>query len=263
MENTEKEYNLVVGSRSREDGDDEIDLLEILHLFLHKAWLLALCFIAGAVILGLYTKFMVTPMYSATSTIYVLSKTTSLTSVADLQLGSQLTADYQMLGTSRLVVEQVIENMGLNMSYGMLASRISISNPTDTHFLRITVSDADPQLAADISNAMAEELSNSVAEVMVTEKPSLAEVAIPASMPYSPNIPKQAMIGGLIGFCIAAALILLRFFIDDTIKTTDDIQKELGINTLAIVPLKESTDTKFGRGKRKKRAEANKRSRVA
>ena len=63
------------------------------------------------------------------SMVYVLSKETTLTSLADLQIGSQLTKDYSVMITSRPVLEQVIKNQGLNMTYGQLKARIRISDP--------------------------------------------------------------------------------------------------------------------------------------
>ena len=101
----------------RED-EVEIDLGEIFHLMLSKLWLLILCFIVGATLAFGGTKFLVTPKYSASSMIYILTKTTSVTSLADIQMGSQLTADFEILATSRPVVEEVIEKLDLNnLSY--------------------------------------------------------------------------------------------------------------------------------------------------
>lgn len=79
----------------------EIDLLEIARLLWHKAWVILLCLIIGAGAFGAYTKFLVTPKYTASSMIYILGETTSITSVADIQLGTQLTGDFTTLAKSR------------------------------------------------------------------------------------------------------------------------------------------------------------------
>ena len=86
------------------DNDEmEIDLIEILYALKKKALIILAALLAGALIAGVYTKLMITPLYSATSTVLVISKETTLTSIADLQFGSQLTKDYSMLITSRSV----------------------------------------------------------------------------------------------------------------------------------------------------------------
>ena len=90
----------------RED-EVEIDLGEIFHLMLSKLWLLILCFIVGATLAFGGTKFLVTPKYSASSMIYILPKTRSVTSLADIKMGSQLTSDFGILAKSRPVIEEV------------------------------------------------------------------------------------------------------------------------------------------------------------
>ena len=85
---------------------------------------------------------MITPQYSSTAMMYILSKETTLTSLADLQIGSQLTKDYKILVTSRPVLEGVIETLGLDMKYEGLKGKISIGNPTDTRILSVTVNES-------------------------------------------------------------------------------------------------------------------------
>ena len=89
--------------------EQEIDLLEVFYVLWRKAWVLALALLFGAAGAGLVTFFFITPQYEATSIIYILSKTTSITSLADLQIGSQMAADFQIIATTREVVEVVMD----------------------------------------------------------------------------------------------------------------------------------------------------------
>ena len=82
-----------------------------------------------------FSKIALTPMYTSTSMMYAVSKETTLTSLADLQIGSQLTQDYKVIITSRPVLEEVIGDLDLNISYEILKSKISINNPADTRIL--------------------------------------------------------------------------------------------------------------------------------
>jgi capsular polysaccharide biosynthesis protein len=215
----------------------EIDLGEIVFVLLHKAAILIASLLAGAVLAFGVTKLLITPQYTASSMIYIFTKTTSITSLADLQIGSQLTVDFQTLGTSRPVVEQVIRELNLDTTYEELLSTITITNPTNSRILKISVENPDPQLAADISNAMAESLSDRVAEVLNTDKPSTVEQAVVPDKPSSPSTKKNTAIGALLGLVAAAAVVLLQHFMDDTIKNEEDVRKYLGLNTLAAVPL--------------------------
>ena len=95
----------------QKDDEMEIDLGEIFHLLMNKLWIIVLCFIIGATLAFGGTKLLITPKYSASSMIYILTKTTSVTSLADIQMGTQLTADFEILATSRPVLEEVIEKL--------------------------------------------------------------------------------------------------------------------------------------------------------
>ena len=215
--------------------EETINVLDLAVALLRRWLILLLCFVVGWVGAGLYTWFFVTPMYESTSMIYIYSKTTSITSLTDLQIGSQLTVDFQIIATTREVIESTIDELGLDTTYAELSDRISITNPDNSRILEITVQDEDPQLAADISNSLSDELRNRIAEVMNTDEPSTVEKAIPATTPVSPSLLKNMVIGGLLLFIIAAAVITVRFITDDTIKNETDVEKYLHLNVLAIV----------------------------
>ena len=220
----------------RENEEVEIDLLEIAHLLWRKAWAILLCLIIGAALVGSYTKFLVTPQYSASSMIYVLTKTTTVTSITDLQIGTQLTADFMTLTTSRPVVEDT--------TYEKLKEKITVNNPTDTRILEITATDPDPKMARDISNAMAKATVERISEVMDTEKPNIVEDAVTPTIPSSPSLIKNTAIGALLGALLAIAVIVIRHLMDDTIKTEEDVKKYLELNVLAAVPLEKGSSKK-------------------
>ena len=92
---------------------------------------------------GAFSAFVLTPQYKSTAMVYILSKETTLTSLADLQIGSQLTKDYKIIVTSRRVLNQVIEDMELNLTYKELVEKVTIDNPQDTRILSISVEDPE------------------------------------------------------------------------------------------------------------------------
>ena len=97
--------------------ETEIDLVEVFHALVAKIWLIILLAALGFGMMVGYTMLFVKPTYSSSSTIYILTKTTSITSLADFQIGTQLTQDYKVIITSRPVLEEVIQNLGLNTTY--------------------------------------------------------------------------------------------------------------------------------------------------
>ena len=182
----------------RLSSEDEIDLVELFYVLWGHVWQIALCLILGAALAFGYTYFLAEPQYKATSSIYIVSASNnSVVNLTDLQIGAQLTADYQELLLSRPLLEDVIQNLGLDLSTGSLANMISISNASDTRILKITVTSANPQLSADIANELVDQACIYLPQIMETEEPNLVESAIPPASKSGPSYPKNTVFGAL------------------------------------------------------------------
>lgn len=217
----------------------EIDLLEIFFLLKRRLWILLLTGIIFATGTGLITNYLIQPLYSSTAKLYILTSSTSITSLADIQVGSSLTKDYIQLVQSRPVVEQVIENLNLNNTYEGLLQQMTFTNPSDTRILVITAEDPNPVLAKDIVDQFVEVSKVSISNIMKTDEPSIVEYGYVAEKPVSPNLLKNIVIGAALGVFLSAAVVLVLYMLDDTVKSTDDIEKYLGLNTLTAIPLRE------------------------
>ena len=159
----------------RDNDEMEIDLLQLFYALKKKIWFILAAMIIGGGLAGAYSKFLITPQYSSTSMMYILSKETTLTSLADLQIGSQLTEDYKVIVNSRPVLGEVIDSLALDMSYEQLLAKISIGNPTDTRILTVTVTDPDPYRAKAIVDCVAETASDYIGEIMEMIPPKIIE----------------------------------------------------------------------------------------
>lgn len=219
------------------DNDEmEIDLIEILYALKKRALIILAALLAGALIAGVYTKLMITPLYSATSTVLVISKETTLTSIADLQFGSQLTKDYSMLITSRSVLEEVLDNLGLDMGYGALKGNVSINNPSETRILQITVTNPDPQLAKELADELAAVSSEYIGDKMEVVPPKIIEEAEVPAAQTSPSMSRNVMLGAMAGLFLSAGVVILMTVMNDSIRSEDDIERYLNIPTLASIP---------------------------
>ena len=227
----------------RPGAEDEIDLVELFYLLWGHAWQIILCLILGAGLALGYTKLLVTPLYQATSSIYIVSASNnSVVNLTDLQIGAQLTADYQELILSRPLLEDVIENLELTnaegqpMSTNALKNMIAISNTADTRILKVTVTSSDPQESADIANELIDQACIYLPQIMETEEPNLVEEAIPPTQKSSPSTARNVLIGGLLGACLACGVLVVRYLMNDTFVTPDDVAKYLGVQPLAVIP---------------------------
>lgn len=235
----------------------EIDLLELFREFWRHIIAILLCIIVFGGAAGAFSKFVVIPQYSSTAMMYILSKETTLTSLADLQIGAQLTNDYQIIVKSRPVLQTVIDQLNLDITYEQFSGRITINNPSNTRILTITTEDADPRLAKDIVDSIARVSSDYIAETMEMVPPKLIEEGTVATQKSSPSVTKNTLLGALLGAVLMCGIITLKSILNDTVTTTEDVEQYLGISVLASVPERKyaskETEVKDSRKKRRRK----------
>lgn len=219
-----------------ETDEIEIDLKELLFVLKNKILVILLTVILFAGTAGIITKFLITPMYSSTAQMYVVSKS-SISQLTDLTMGNQLTQDYMVIVKSRPVLEDVIKKLKLKMDYKELGEQITVENPADTRLLQISVKDEDPAMAQKMTQQLAKTTAKTVAAKMDVKAPTIIENAYLADEPDSPDMKKNIILGALAGLVLCAGVISVRHILNDTIRKEEDIEKYLGLNTLAKIPL--------------------------
>ena len=227
--------------------DDEIviDFWELFYEFKRRIWWILLAAVLGTGAAGAYSYYLLTPQYISEAKIYVLSKETTLTSLADLQMGTQLTQDYKELIGSRPVMQEVINTLNLDITYRQLAEKLKLENPKDTRILYLTVTDPNPYMAKAIVDEIANAASDYIGEIMEMTPPKLIEDGMVATVQTSPNVKKNAAVGGLVMLVLACGVITLSVIMNDTIRSEEDVFKYLELPVLAVVP--ERKDSKVER----------------
>jgi capsular polysaccharide biosynthesis protein len=255
---TDKERRLRKESRARvltanepfietADTETEIDLTELIYRLLDKVKYIILFSLLFALAAGVYALYIQTPMYEATAKLYVMSPSDSAINLSDLQIGTYLTNDYQEVFKTWEVHEMVVKNLGLPYTYDEMQDMLTVTNPTDTRILYITVTSADPDEATNIANEYASVAQKYISSTMATEQPNVLSVALRPTQPASPNKTKSVLIGLVLGLFLSIAVITVQFVMDDKIKTADDISKYAGLATLAIIPI--LNESVAGKGK--------------
>ena len=233
-----------------ENEEMEIDLVELVMVLLHKWWLILIVALAGFAIAVGYTKFAVTPMYESTAMLYVLPNTTSVTSVADLQIGSAITGDFEVIATSQPVIDKAIQAIekdeGKKFTRSKIQDMISVENKEDTRILILKAKSADPKDACMVANAMSEATAERMAEITKKDPPTTVEMAEVSKSPVSPSLTKNAILGFLLGAVLVCGILVVRFLLNDNIKTEEDVEKYLGVTTLVSIPYIKSKADKKG-----------------
>lgn len=226
--------------KKRNDNEEmEIDLLELLMVMKKHLAAILLAGIVGLVIMFAYTSFLVTPLYSASSMMYVMpdnSNSMNSSTLSDMQVGQQLTSDYSSMIKSRSFMEDVIKKLNLTIDYQQLLEKVEVTNPTSSRILQVTVNDPNPQTTADIANEVASVAESKLKEITGMQAIKIYEEAAVPDRPSSPSLKKNCALGLLAGLILAMAVVTILYLLDDTIKTEDDIEKYLGMTTLAVLP---------------------------
>lgn len=218
----------------------EIDLMEIGGYLLHKAGYILATGIFFAVLSLAVTVFLMTPKYTSTTQMYILNKQAdnSLTS-SDLQSSAYLTKDYMVLIKSRTVIESVIADLGLDMTYEEMLGIMDVTAASDTRVVSISVTHPDPYVARDIANAIRIAGATHIQKVMDTEAVNSVDEANIPTVQSSPSLKKNVLIAGLLGVVLAAAVFVISFVMDDKVSTAEDVERYLGLSILGTMPIDE------------------------
>lgn len=240
-----------VGAKAEEERraerESEIDVIELLFRLLKNWKSILVSALFGAILLGVYTLKFITPTYEATAKLYVMNSSDSAINLSDLQIGSYLASDYQEVFKTWEVHEMVLSDLHLDYTYAQMQDMLKVSNPSDTRILYITVSSPDPEEAMDIANEYAAVAKEYISKTMATDQPNVLSSALLPTRPVKPNKTMNIALGLLGGALLAVFVIVVRFVLDDKLKTADDVLKYADLPTLALVP---NMDT--ASGKRKK-----------
>lgn len=243
------------------DNEIEIDLRELLLELLAYWKLIMVAVILVAGVAFSISKFVIVPKYESTAELYVLTKSTSITSLADIQTGTSLTNDYLVVVKGRPVLEQVIKNIGLQENYQSLYRRVTLNNPSNSRILEITVTDENPQMAKVIADEIAQVSSSFIAAKMDQDPPTIIQSGYADGEAVSPDVVKNTILGGLIGAVLSMAIVVISYLFNDTISGPEDIEKKLGMNVLGSLPQEEAEYDGEHRSSSKRKSGKNKKTR--
>lgn len=224
-----------------ESDEIEIDLKDLFFELLGEWKKICVSTVLAAIIMFIVSAFIITPQYQSTSKLYLV-KADTISSLTDLQLGTNLATDYMQIIDGRPILDQVIENLELDMTYDELHGMLTFNNPTSSRIIEITVTHPDPQTAKAIADEVADVAADFIKEKMVQDKPSVLQYGYVASAPVSPSVMKNSIIGGVVGAFLAIAIIVITYLLNDTIMTPDDMERKVGLNVLASLPFDEEED---------------------
>ncbi|MBR1470470.1 MAG: protein-tyrosine kinase [Lachnospiraceae bacterium] len=229
--------------RQNDNDELEINLLELFWALWRNKIEIILMTVFGALVAFFISELVMTPQYTSMTSLYVLAKQDNgAITTADLSVGTQLTNDYVVLVTSRPVLEKTIAELELDMTASQLGSLISVSNTSNTRILKISVTYTDPIMARDIANSIRIAVGEQIMSVMNIDAVNTVEEASLPLAPSEPRVKRNTLIGMALGFVLAAGLVVLHAVMDDTVKTSEDVEKYVGLPVLGVIPIAENKE---------------------
>jgi capsular polysaccharide biosynthesis protein len=230
-----------------EMDDAALDLRELTAKFYAHIKLILAIAVLVAAMLAAYTKYFATPIYEATSKLYVVNSNDSAINLSDLEIGSYLAVDYIEVFNTWEVHSMVIQDLSLPYSYAQMQDMLKVTNPTGPRILYISVRNPSAKAAADIANDYAKVAIRYIADTMSTDEPNIMSAALVPASPISPSVARNAAIGFLGGLIATMLIIAIRFFADDKIKSAEEVYKSAGLSVLAVIPRIKHVKKKNGR----------------
>jgi capsular polysaccharide biosynthesis protein len=223
--------------------EEEIELRQYWEV-LQKRWLIVVILpLVAALTSGIISFYVIKPVYEASTTLIVGKKAAEAGQAAVqmldnsvLQANLQLAKTYATIAQSRTVEQNVIKDLNLPMTIGALDSMISINPVKTTEILEIKVTNTNPELAASIANSMAQEFSKAVIEIKKVDSVSIVDSAVIPDKPVKPNKTLNVLIAFVVGLMASVGLVFLLEYLDNTIKTSSDVEQLLGIPVLGVIP---------------------------
>ncbi len=213
---------------------EEISFKEIFSILRRRLWLIILLLILFMLASGLVSYYVIDKKYEASTTLMIV--TTDEIEYNEILLNQKLASIYSELIKTRAVANKVIENLKLRISYEQYKSKVKVNFVEDAGLIRIQVSDKNPKLAADIANEIALVFIEDVKRVMRVENIQVIDEAQVPTKPVSPKPVLNISIAGILGFMIGVFISFLKEYLDNTIKSYEDVEKYLELQVLGAIP---------------------------
>ena len=220
------------------EENEVIDLVEILYAIRQHLLEVILATVVAAIIGFAASKFLMTPQYSSSAMMIVNTRQDVTSNVTSDQINSatKLVATYSIIIKSDTVLQQVIENLGLGMTYSELNSRVSVQAVDDTQVMKITVNSTSPEWAQTVCDEILAVSPDIIKEAVEAGSVTVISKASLNLNPISPNIKKNTALGAMVGLALALGIIVLQVLLDNKINTEEDVTKYLDMTVLGVIP---------------------------
>lgn len=220
---------------------EEIDLKDIFGMLIKRWYIILISVLICTAAAALISLFILKPVYQSNTTLYIgknLDGGKTDLAYNDVLLGSQLVKDYREVVKSRLVANEVMQELKLeDMTIEDFTAKLSVDLKNDTRVIQISATDNNPETAKNIANKVAEVFMVKVVDIMQVENVKVIDTAEVPDKPIKPNKKMNVAIGFILGLMVGFGIVFIIEYFDNTIKTADDIKKYLDLPVIGTIPV--------------------------
>lgn len=234
-------------SNTNRETDQEISLIEIFNILKKNIGVIISATMIGIVLAALFTFILIDPTYSSTTDLVVNDQQEGSAGQeldqSVLQTNFALLNTYTNIIEKPIILQPVIEKLGLDMTVGELADMTTLSTEADSLVFSITVESEYPNVAADLANGIAESFSNEITNILNVNNVTILTVAEPNTDPVAPRPLLNLGLGALLGLMAGIGWAFVKFIFDRSVRNAEIIN-EMGWTLLGSIPEMSQTDVK-------------------
>lgn len=221
----------------KEEDEMTIDLVELFrNVFKNIKLIIFLIVLFGAVGFG-YTKFMIAPTYTASTSIYLtpqVNESGSLDYNSQMS-NSKLVSNVVNLLTQNNIMSEVAKNIGLE-SADQVRNAITVENESNTEVITITVKTTDPKLSKQIANNTVTTFISRMQKNLNVRNIEIVDKAKLSYIPSGPNVGKNAALSAVGGLVLGIVYTVLQMLFDNRLRNKEDAEKYLGYPVFCVIP---------------------------
>lgn len=226
--------------RRAKQQPEPIDLMELTLVLLKKAWLIVLAASLGASCAFGWSKMTISPTYQAQFSAMIFNSNehaneSGQLSASEISVAKYLTVTYTKILTSRPVIETISEKLSITAPYESVARLVTVKAIEDTQIIEVFVTAHSPETAYRIAQEIAELGPATVTDLIEGSRMKIINQPVMPVRSSGPNYLRYASIGGLLGGGGVAALVLLLYFLDDCIRSKDELERKFGISVIGSI----------------------------
>lgn len=220
------------------DDYDTIDLLEVFAIVRQHILIVILATVIAAVAGFSVSRFLLVPQYEASALMIVNTRQDTTANVTSDQINSatKLVSTYSIIIKSDTVLQQVINNLGLSLTYSELQERVTVSAVDDTQVMKITVRSDNIEWARQVCEQITQIAPDVILESVEAGSVKLISQASANPDPVSPNVKRNTALAAMLGLALSLGVIILREMLDNKIKTEEDVRKYLDMPVIGVIP---------------------------